>query len=185
MNIRLSVLLVVVLLIFGGTFLVVRLTRTPDRPVERQWLYKVDDEDIVYIMVSQGGQTVSYDKKPGSEQWFIQDNPPAPVVQTKWSGTPLLLSGPQVSRTLADTFDNPAAYGLEPPATRVIVTVRGGLTYEFHMGSPTPDGQNQYARLVGDPALFTVPEIWARVINKLATEPPRPPAEGEAKPGAG
>ena len=185
MNVRLSVLLVAVLLIFGGTFLAVRLTRTPDRPTERQWLYKVDDEDIVHITVSHGGQTVSYDKKPGSEQWFIQDNPPVLVVQTKWSGTPLLLSGPQVSRTLAPEIDNPAAYGLEPPQTRVVVTVRGGLTYEFHMGTPTPDGQNQYARLVGDPALFTVPEIWARVINDLATKPPRPPAEGATKPGPG
>lgn len=187
MNVRLSVLLVAVLLIFGGAFLVVRLTRTADRPAERQWLYKVDDEDIVYIMVSHDGQTVSYDKRPGSEQWFIQDDPPVQVVQTKWSGTPLLLSGPQVSRTLAPTIENAPAYGLDPaqPDSRVVVTVRGGFTYEFHMGSPTPDGQNQYARLVGDPALFTLPEVWARVINNLATQPPRPPPEGESKPGAG
>jgi hypothetical protein len=185
MNVRLSILLVAVLLIFGGTFLVVRLTGTEEKPPDNPWLYKVDDEDIVFISVSHAGQTVSYDKKPGSEQWFIQGNPPVQVVQTKWSGTPLLLSGPQVNRQLAITIENPATYGLEPPATRVIVTVRTGLTYEFHMGNPTPDGQNQYARLVGDKTLFTVPEIWARVINKLATEPPRPPPEGETKPGAG
>ncbi len=175
MNVRLSILLVAVLIIFGGTFLAVRLTRTPEPTPERQWLYKVDDEDVIHIVVTHGGQTVSYDKKPGSEQWLIEGDPPVPVVQTKWSGTPLLLSGPQVSRVLALTIDNPASYGLEPPLSRVEVTVRGGLKYEFHMGSPTPDGQNQYARLVGDPELFTLPEIWARVINKLAIEPPYPP----------
>ncbi|MSQ07082.1 MAG: DUF4340 domain-containing protein [Dehalococcoidia bacterium] len=182
MNVRLSILLVAVLIFFGGTFLVVKLTRAPDKTTERQWMYKVDEDDVIHISVSHAGQTVSYDKKPGSEQWFIAGDPPAPVVQARWSATPLLLSGPQVSRVLAASFQNPAAYGLEPPDSRVIVSVRGGLTYEFHMGSPTPDGQNQYARLVGDPELFTVPEIWARVINELATKPPRPPAEGEPAP---
>ena len=46
------------------------------------------------------------------------------------------------------------------------------MTYEFHMGITTPDNENQYVRLVGSPKLFTVTEIWAQVINKLALEPP-------------
>jgi hypothetical protein len=185
MNVRLSILLVAVLVIFGGTFLVVRFTQTPERTPEKQWMYKVDEEDVIHILVSYNGKTVEYDKKPGSDEWVIVGNPPAPVFLKKWGGTTLLLSGPQVSRVLAQEIDNPATYGLEPPVSRVVVTVRGGLVYEFHIGNPTPDGQNQYARLVGDPELFTVAEIWARVINNLATEPPYPVAEGEAKPGAG
>jgi len=94
------------------------------------------------------------------------------VFQEKWSGTPLLLSGPQVSRVVALSIDNPATYGLDPPATVVKVTERSGITFEFHMGDTTPDGENQYAALIGDPKLFTLPQIWAEVINRLATEPP-------------
>lgn len=185
MNIRLSFLLVVILLIFGGTFLIFQMTGssgggTPDRP----WLYKVDDGSIVHIQVTNDGQTVDYDKKPGGTTWYIQDeDQQTQVVQAKWSGTTLLLSGPQVDRVLAQSFDNPTAYGLDPPESIVKVTERSGLVYEFHMGSTTPDGENQYARLVGDPQLFTVPQVWAQVINRLATEPPYPPPT-EEQPGA-
>ena len=40
------------------------------------------------------------------------------------------------------------------------------------MGLPTPDNENQYARLVGDDTLFTVPIEWAEVVNRLAIDPP-------------
>jgi hypothetical protein len=173
MNVRLSFLLVAVLIIFGGTFLVFNFTRAEEEPPQQPWLYKISDDTIVHIEVSHAGQTANYNKKPGSHDWYIQEEgKETPVFQEKWSGTPLLLSGPKVNRVLAETIDDPTSYGLDPPETIVKVTERTGLTYEFHMGDPTPDGQNQYARLVGDPKLFTVPQIWAQVINQLATEPP-------------
>ena len=181
MNVRLSFLLVTVLLLFGGTFLIFQMRGSsgddsPDRP----WLYKVDDGSIVHIQIIHDGRTVEYDKKPGGTTWYIEDEDrETQVFQERWSGTPLLLSGPKVNRVLAQSFDNPAAYGLDPPESIVKVTERSGLVYEFHMGGLTPDGQNQYTRLVGDPQLFTVPQIWAMVINRLATEPPYPPPEEE------
>ncbi len=192
MNIRLSFFLVAVLVIFGGTFLVFQFTdligdssgnNTPDRP----WLFKLDDNSIVHIQVSHAGRTVDYDRKPGGTTWFIQENgEETQVFQDKWSGTTLLLSGPQVNRIVTSSFDNPASYGLEPPETVVKVTERSGLVYEFHMGSTTPDAANQYTYLVGDPTLFTVPQIWAQVINNLADEPPYPPPpEEEGSAGSG
>ena len=190
MNIRLSFLLVTVLIIFGGTFLVFQFTDlikdSGEAPVNRPWLFKVDDDSIIHIQVSNAGRTVDYDRKPGGTTWFIQeDGKETQVFQKKWSGTTLLLSGPKVNRVVASSFENPASYGLEPPESVVRVTERSGLVYEFHMGSTTPDSENQYAYLVGDPALFTVPQIWAQVINNLANEPPYPPPSEEeaASPG--
>jgi hypothetical protein len=175
MNVRLSFLLVAVLIIFGGTFLVFQFTRAENSPPDPPWLYKVDDSSIVHIEATYNGQTVNYDKKPGSITWYIQDEgKETPVFVDKWSGTPLLLSGPRVDRVLSQTIDNPKAYGLDPPKSSIKVTERSGRTYEFHMGDPTPDGQNQYAYLVGSSQLFTVPQIWAEVINRLVTEPPYP-----------
>ena len=173
MNIRLTIMLVFVLTIFGGSFLWFQFNPKQERIPNQPWLYKIDDSSIVHIEVSNSGQTVNYNKKPGGTTWFIQDEEEeTPVLIEKWSGTPLLLSGPQVNRVLAQSFDDPAAYGLDPPASVIKVTERSGIVYEFHMGDPTPDGENQYARLVGDPQLFSVPQIWAQVINKLALEPP-------------
>ena len=187
MNIRLSFFLVAVLVIFGGTFLVFQFTDLIDDSsggdeANRPWLFKLDDNSIVHIQISRGGRTVDYDRKPGGTTWFIQENgEETQVFQEKWSGTPLLLSGPQVNRIVVSSFDNPAAYGLEPPETVVKVTERSGLVYEFHMGTTTPDKENQYTYLVGDSTLFTVPQIWAQVINKLADEPPYPPPPEEEK----
>ncbi|MCH8744550.1 MAG: DUF4340 domain-containing protein [Chloroflexi bacterium] len=173
MNIRLTIMLVFVLALFGGTFLWFQFNPNQERIPNQPWLYKIDDSSIVHIEVSNGGLTVNYDKKPGGTTWYIQDEgEETEVLIEKWSGTPLLLSGPQVNRVLAKSFDNPAAYGLDPPASVIKVTERTGIVYEFHMGDPTPDGENQYARLVGDPQLFSVPQIWAQVINRLALEPP-------------
>ena len=185
MNIRLSFFLVIVLILFGGTYLVFQFTdSSKSKPVHRPWLFKVDDNSIKHIQITYDGDTVDYDKKPGSTTWFIQGNDresDVEVFQKKWSGTPLLLSGPQVNRIVSPSFDNAASYGLDPPRTIVKVTERSGIVYEFHMGNVTPDGENQYTYLIGDPTLFTVPQIWAEVINRLAYEPPYPPDTEDTK----
>lgn len=185
MNPRLTILLVVVLLILGGAFLAVRLTRSPEEAKFTPWLYQIDDGSIVRIEVSYQGQTVIYGKGSGTGDWYIENEPAVPVLQEKWQGTPLLLSGPKVSRVLAETMENPASYGLEPPLTRVRVTDLSGTVLEFHLGNATPDTKNQYARLAGHPALFAVPAEWANVVNRLAVEPPYPPVKAADAPGSG
>ena len=186
MNIRLTILLVFVLILFGGAFLWFQFNTERERVPNQPWLYRLDDGSIVHIEVSHAGKTVNYDKKPGGTTWYIQDpDGETAVFLEKWSGTPLLLSGPRVNRLLRDTIDDPAKYGLDPPLSVIKVTERSGLVYEFHMGNTTPDGENQYTRLVGDSKLFTVPQIWAEVINRLALEPPYPSEEGTEEASAG
>ena len=175
MNLRISVLLVVVLLLFGGAFLVLRLTDTGEPREIEPFLFSMEDQTITHIEIIHAGETVNYDRAPGSINWVIQGDPDFPVFMRKWGGTPLLVSGPKVNRVLADDIEElgPASsFGLDPPESIVRVTDDAGQRLEFHMGIPTPDGQNQYARLVGSESLFTVPEIWARVVNRLAIEPP-------------
>ena len=175
MNIRLTILLLAVLLLFGGTILIVTTTRSPEKEPDPPWVWKVDDNAIVHIEVTYQGEKTVYDKKPGSTNWYIVEGErETRVYQDKWSGTPLLLSGPRANRQLAEEIGDPAEYGLDPPETIVQITERTGRVYEVHIGYETPDGQNQYARKVGSPELFTVPQIWAMVINRLAYQPPYP-----------
>ena len=177
MNIRLTFLLLAVLLLFGGTILIVNLTRPPEPREDQDWLWRVDDNSLVEIEVAYEGDTVLYRKRAGGAYWFIvEGDKETRVFQDKWSGTPLLLSGPRVNRTLVEEIENPAQYGLDPanPVSIIKITERTGVSYEAHMGHVTPDGENQYARLVGSPRLFTVPQIWAMVINRLVFQPPYP-----------
>jgi hypothetical protein len=185
MNPRLTILLVAVLLIFGGTFLAVRLTGSKEVANFTPWLYQIDDGSIVHVEVAYGGQTVNYAKEPRTEDWYIEGEPAVSVLPEKWQGTPLLLGGPKVSRVLAEKIENPASYGLEPPLTRVRITDVSGTILEFHLGQATPDTKNQYARLAGHPGLYVVPTEWADVVNRLAIEPPYPPKKEGDAPGAG
>ena len=172
MNLRLSIFLVAVLLIVVGTFLGLRFTGSEDAPPSNPWLFRIDENSIAHIAVSHQGRTVEYARTPGTEDWNILGEPIIPVYWPKFSGIPLLFSGPRVSRVLASEVNNPASYGLSPPKTKAKVTDRSGNALEFYLGDPTPDAEYHYARLVGDPALFTLPLGWAEVINGLADDPP-------------
>ncbi len=176
MNLRLSILLVVVLLIFGGTFLVLRFTDSNEFEEGRPWLYRIDESDIVALELNYQGEEIAFFRSPASLDWYIAGepgvSPDIPVFRQRWGGTPLLLSGPRVTRPLSVAIENAASFGLEPPETSVTVFDRYGNTIEFHLGIPTPDNENQYARLVGDDNVFTVPIEWAQVVNRLAFDPP-------------
>lgn len=178
MNIRLTILLVFVLIIFAALALYFRPwdRATPDD--EPPWAWRIDDDAIVHIEVTHQGETMVYDKDLGRGKWYIvQGDERVEVYQDKWAGTTLLLSGPKVNRVLSTTIENPAQYGLDPPESTITITEETGLSYEFWLGNDTPDEDYSYMRVIGDDQLFTVPEIWATVVNNLVTEPPFvPPA---------
>ena len=174
MNVRLTIFIVALLVIVGGTFLVVRLTASRTANPDPPFMYRIEESVMTHIAVTHDGKRFDYNRRPGGSTWYIQEDPEVPVFVHQWSGMPLILSGPRVNRVLAGEIDDPVAYGLDPPQTKVEVTQRGGRSLEFHLGYPTPDNRNQYARLVGNPTLFTVALSWGGEINKLVNDPPYP-----------
>ena len=175
MNVRLTILLAVLAAMIGSTWAIIEFTdlvfrgeSDPDEP----WLYHMEESDMIRIEVVHGDNSIAFVRDSGSTQWEIGGDPNVPVFAHRWGGIPLLLSGPRVNRGLKTTIDNPTEYGLDPPGSIVRVTDWAGNTFEFHMGGTTPDGENQYARLVGDQALYTVPAVWAEVVHRLADDPP-------------
>lgn len=180
MNIRLTILLVFLLAIFGALGWWFKPWEQDSPRQEEPWAWRIDDDAIVGVSVTHQGETLAYEKDLGRGKWFIVEGEErSEVYQQKWAGTPLLLSGPKVNRVLSETIENPAQYGLDPPESVIIITEETGLSYEFWLGNVTPDADYNYMRLVGDPQLLTVPEIWATVVNRLVTEPPfiPPPLE--------
>ena len=171
MNVRLSILLVLVLLVFGGTFLAIKLTGSDEPRETDPWLYSIDSGNITRVSVTYQDDTFTYQQTPGSPDWIILGEPEIPVFPDKWAGITLLLSGPSVPLE-DETIRDPEQYGLEPPVTEVTVSDRSGNVVEFHLGNATPDALRHYARLVGNPELFTVPDSMATVVNGLVTNPP-------------
>ena len=173
MNVRLSILLVVIFGLIGGSVYITQELSTKERQPRPDWLYRIDIEDISRISVTTTGASMSY--VLDGDQWIIQDGNDTPVFIDKWAGTTLLLSGPRSDRLLAEEIDDPAKYGLEPPMTEVTVVDQHGFQLTFHLGTTTSDGSQRYTRLVGSDRLFTVAAIWGDVVSKLATELPYTP----------
>ena len=139
-------------------------------------LYQLEDDELVFIEVSDNDKTISYGIM-NDGRWYILDATEVPVLTEKWGDTPSMLSGPRVDEILAETIEDPAEYGLDPPLTTVRLGRRFGADLEFQMGNPTPDGDYRYVRLLGDSKLFAMPASRAKHISDLAAAPPYGPSE--------
>lgn len=173
MNVRLSILLVLVLALVGGSVIITKELSTKKHREREDFLYKFNSADLRLITVTHGDRTVEYERQ--GDQWVIKDGNDTPVDTDKWSGTPLLLSGPRSSRLVIEPIDDPAKYGLDPPQTLVRILDRSNIPLDLHLGLPTPKGSDWYATVVGSDKLFTVAGVWGEVITKLVTKPPYPP----------
>ena len=175
MNVRLSLLLVLVLILVGGAVFLSQELSTKE-PTQRlqPWLYRIDQAEINYVSVVHEGERMDY-ALSGDSDWVIKDGFDSPVFIDKWAGKTLLLSGPSSSRALTDQIDDPAKYGLDAPETEISVSVKSGQVFQVFLGDLTPDLKNQYARLVGSDELFTVASLWGEDIVRLVTEPPQKP----------
>ena len=173
MNVRLSLLLLVVLALIGGSVLITRELNTKEPRKQEPWLFKIDTDEIIAISVTHLDASMAY--ALDGRQWLIKDGNDTPVFNDKWAGTTLLLSGPRVRRAVLDEIEDLALYGLESPQTQILIETRSGFPVELEMGDPTPDGDNWYVKLKGDGRLFLLPSIWGEVVSKLATDPPYEP----------
>ena len=184
MNVRLSMLLVVVLALVGGSIGITLALRSEEPEILEPWLYKVNTEDIVGISVTHEGMRMDYALMGDrGDDWVItaetaKDGEETRVFPPLWGGKPLLLSGPRCSRAVEEQIEDPGQYGLTLPVTKITVITRSGFPLAFHMGDHTPDGQDQYARLVGSDRLCTLPSAYTDVVAKMATEPPYVPIPG-------
>ena len=173
MNVRLTLLLVVVLGLVAGAVFITRSLSTKE-PVEREpQLFRVNERDIIAISVVHNEVPMEYARQ--NDEWVIKDGKDTPVFIDKWSGKTLLLSGPRCRRAVVEEIDDPAKYGLESPPTRITLTITGGTLLEFHLGDSTPNEENWYARLVGSNRLCTLPAVYGEVVSGLVTDPPYTP----------
>ena len=173
MNIRFTVLLVVILVVIGGTVWITQMEPDDDSRESKAWAWKVELEDLQRIAITHDETSIAYSRE--GQGWVIEAaDDRTPVYQPKWGGKALIVSGPKPSRTLDEAIEDPTLYGLTPMSTTVQVTDRSGQQVVFELGAITPDGSNQYVRL-DDGSLHTLPKVWGEVVVSLATRPPFSP----------
>ena len=182
MNFRISFILVVLVAVVGGYVLFFELQQGEEREPEPPQFYNLEEQDIRRVVFTHQEETKAFVKREGT--WYFDDAAGEAVNMNRWSGIPLLLTGPRSRRLLEEQTGDPTLYGLDPPVTLIEITLLDGRRLSVLLGDKTPDGSANYAQLEGFAPLFAIDVTWGEVMNRLVTEPPEPeetpPDEGSA-----
>lgn len=178
MNIRLTILLVVLVVIIGALVGITQVLRntTDNEPIGR--LYSIARNDILNISMERKGSTIKFSKQ--DNQWVIVDDAGVDDVNVdgdRWSGIVFLLESPAiekpVSRREGEELDL-GEFGLDPPVTKVGISNANSLVLEIHLGDSTPSRDGFYVKLAGKKNTYIINSSWADVVTRLITQPPYP-----------
>ncbi len=91
---------------------------------------------------------------------------PLPVDQDAVSSMVSSLSSLNSDRLVEDKASDWKQYGLADPSLEVDITKKDGKTTKLEIGDDTPTGSSVYARLEGDPRVFTIASFNKTSIDK-------------------
>ena len=171
MNFRVSFVLVVLVAVVGGYVLLFELQQQPDRPATAPWFYDVELSALLAITINHLGDEQSFVRRMEDGEWVFADSGEIPDPE-RWSGIPLLLTGPRSTRVLDEPATDLSEYGLDPPITSVRVEIAGGTQFNFILGLNTADGSATYAKVIGSDAVYLLPSSWPPLISGLVVNPP-------------
>ena len=169
MNYRVSFILLVLVAIVGGYVVLFQLQSSEEAEPQNPWVYDITFGDITGVKVRHLEDTQTFVK---SESGWVFADSGEPVDNDRWGGVPLLLTGPRSSRVLEEVVQDPASFGLDPPLTHIVITLRSGREIDLLIGDKTPDVGGSYVMVGGSPTLFTAPSDWTDVLTRLVIEPP-------------
>jgi len=191
MNVRFTLLLLVLLVVIGGLVGITQVLRSGDVKERGGRLYRLSSDELVNVAISMEGEEITFVREDTG--WFIKDGESGekvPVDIKRWGGVPFLLGGPQVSKNLSagnEELGNLTSYGLDPPRGRINLTPRRGNAVEVQVGDLTPNQDGYYVKVAGSDTLYVMHNEWVDVLAGLVTEPPYPIAgeEPEVPPPGG
>lgn len=175
MNLRISLVLVIVLSISGIalTWAVKNLpeaSRAPALP----FTYTIAPDDLRQINIKTRSGEMTFFLKPEERVWYFKDPADIPVNHDRFGGMTFLVGGPKAARRLQDQIENESVYGLDNPTMAMTLTLRDGSVVVVELGEKTPNLGSHYARIVGSPKLWLIDSSWGDVLTRLTDDPPFP-----------
>lgn len=129
-------------------------------------ILSLKETEIQKIELERKGEAATVLSRDDQGKWSIT----APTVLAA-DGSPVSAITSAVSNLSSDhVIDEKAtdlaAYGLEPPAVSVKLTMKDGSTHQLRVGEETPDKSGVYAAVDGDPRLYAMPAYWKATFDK-------------------
>lgn len=124
------------------------------------------EADITGIEIQHGDNDPLVLKKDDSGKWSITAPKPLPADQSAVAQVTSAVTNLASDRVVDDHVTDLAQYGLAPPVVQVNFTMKNGKTSKLLVGSDTATGSDVYAKLDGDPRLFTMASFSKNALDK-------------------
>jgi hypothetical protein len=130
----------------------------------------VKEADVSGLDVKKNGVAQVKAERNSAGQWQITSPTTVAADQSAVSSFLSAFSSLSAERLVEDKASNLAAYGLDIPKLEVDLTQKQNATQTLLLGDNTPAGNGIYAKLSGDPRVFTVASFTKTSIDKNAND---------------
>jgi len=130
----------------------------------------VKEADITKFDLKKYGAEQVGGERNSSGKWRITSPTSLPADQSAVSSLLGTFSSLNSERLVEEKAGNLVAYGLDAPKLEVELSEKGNKTQKLLLGDETPAGNGIYAKLDGDPRVFTIPKYDKTSIDKTAND---------------
>jgi hypothetical protein len=130
----------------------------------------VKEADISRFDLKKDGAEQVGGERNSAGQWRITSPAPLPADQGAVSSLLGTFSSLSSERLVEEKASNLVPYGLNAPKIEVDLSEKDNKTQKLLLGDETPAGNGIYAKLDGDPRVFTIPKYDKTSIDKNAND---------------
>jgi hypothetical protein len=130
----------------------------------------LNEADISKFDLKKNGADQVAGERNSANQWHISSPTSLPADQSAVSSLLGTFSSLNALRLVEDKAGNLAAYGLDAPKLEVDLMEKDNKTQKLLLGDDIPAGDGIYAKLGGDPRVFTIPKYSRTSIDKNAND---------------
>lgn len=127
-------------------------------------ILSVPEAQITKIEIKKASGGTVLERK--GSKWELTAPKPLAADQDAVSSMTSALGSLNADRVVEEKAGNLGEFGLVQPAVAVSVTEKGGKTHQLLIGDEAPTGSSFYARVEGDPRVFTIASYSKTTLDK-------------------
>ncbi len=130
----------------------------------------IPDDQFQAVKLAKTGAEPTVLNKGSDGKWQIALPKPQRADQDTVKSLVSSLGALNADKVVEDKATDLSAYGLTTPTLDVTITRKDGKTQDFLIGDDTPTGGGAYARLAGDPHVYTIASYVKTGIDKTPND---------------
>ena len=144
-------------------------TKAADTQLE---VWSVEENQIQAVSVDRGGQTAGVERS--GDEWRLTPSG-EPADRLRVNSLVFRLATVRATYRIASAA-NDGEFGLAAPSMVATIRLANGESRTLTVGGKAPAESGTYVRKDGDAAIYLVSNALAQDLERIVTEPPRPPS---------